>query len=137
MRGQEDTDIAKASAPPLRWQVENGGATLAIHWSDGCTGRVDADTLWRNCPSAFGKRRRMDGVNTPPPGIAITATRPIGGYGVNIAFSDGHDRGIYTWALLVSLIELPRVCDFLASNNRSDNDNALSASRNESLKGAD
>jgi prepilin-type processing-associated H-X9-DG protein len=33
----------------------------------------------------------------------ITTIEPIGGYAVNIAFSDGHARGIYPWVLLKEL----------------------------------
>jgi prepilin-type processing-associated H-X9-DG protein len=39
--------------------------------------------------------------------------REVGSYGVNIAFSDGHDRGIYPWSYLAQLSEKPKLEDFL------------------------
>jgi len=32
--------------------------------------------------------------------IGITAIEPVGHYAIRIAFSDGHDSGIYSWDLL-------------------------------------
>ena len=32
--------------------------------------------------------------------VAIAAIQPTGNYAVRIAFDDGHDSGIYTWAAL-------------------------------------
>ena len=34
---------------------------------------------------------------------AVTAVAPIGDYAINIAFSDGHARGIYPWSYLLEL----------------------------------
>lgn len=83
--------------------VETGKA-LRIDYGDGTRRVLPANMLWEQCPSAVGRRRRFDGVRTTaPPGIAITAAEPVGLYGVNIAFSDGHDRGIYPWGYLAEL----------------------------------
>jgi DUF971 family protein len=32
--------------------------------------------------------------------LTITKVEPIGNYAVRLAFSDGHDRGIFPWAYL-------------------------------------
>jgi DUF971 family protein len=32
--------------------------------------------------------------------VAIVALSPVGRYAVRIAFDDGHDTGLFTWALL-------------------------------------
>jgi len=37
------------------------------------------------------------------PDLTIAAVEPIGAYAINIAFSDGHARGIYPWQLLRDL----------------------------------
>jgi len=36
-------------------------------------------------------------------GLAITRIDAVGSYAVNIAFSDGHARGIYPWEFLETL----------------------------------
>lgn len=37
--------------------------------------------------------------------VAITGIEPQGSYAIRLIFDDGHDTGIYTWALLKSLAE--------------------------------
>ncbi len=80
--------------------------------------------LWAQCPSAAGRKRRIEGIYAPTnPDLSITSFKPIGHYALNIAFSDGHDRGIYTWALLFQLAGRPTLSDFIlpAANSNSGN----------------
>lgn len=49
----------------------------------------------------------------PAENLKIVRVEPIGRYGVNIAFSDGHDRGIYPWVFLENLASRPAVDDFI------------------------
>jgi DUF971 family protein len=35
--------------------------------------------------------------------VNITAIEPVGNYGVKLVFDDGHDTGIYSWAVLHEL----------------------------------
>ncbi len=37
----------------------------------------------------------------------------VGNYAINIAFSDGHDRGIYPWALLQEFAVRLKIQDFI------------------------
>ena len=64
---------------------------------------VAAEQLRLACKCAHCTRARFDG-RFPKrfPGIAITEIGDLG-YGLNIAFSDGHDRGIYPKPYLLSL----------------------------------
>lgn len=109
---QQIENASKLCAPSGIASID-GGTQLWIAWPDGREAEIAADLLWRECPSAAGKRRRMDGRDNPPADIAITGLKPIGGYGVNLTFSDGHDRGIYAWAYLAELASRPSVADFL------------------------
>lgn len=36
-------------------------------------------------------------------GLAIEALKPVGHYGLQLIFSDGHDSGIFTWPYLYDL----------------------------------
>jgi prepilin-type processing-associated H-X9-DG protein len=47
--------------------------------------------------------RAMDKALTAGDGLAITEIETVGSYAINIAFSDGHARGIYPWELLKTL----------------------------------
>jgi len=103
------------------WQVpiaavelaDEGRAIVAIS-ADGSCRRIDAALLWAECPSAVGRLRRLDGrYLVVPEGLRVSALREVGNYGVNIAFSDGHDSGIYPWGFLASLGEWRRIDDFL------------------------
>lgn len=96
-------------------EIADGGRALVVTAADGDRRRLEAGLLWSECPSAAGRARRARGLGRAPDGIAITALREIGSYGVNIAFSDGHDRGIYPWSYLATLAERPRLEDFLIS----------------------
>lgn len=64
---------------------------------------VPAETLRLSCKCAHCTRARFDGRFPEAfPGIAITEIGDLG-YGLNIAFSDGHSRGIYPKSYLLSL----------------------------------
>jgi prepilin-type processing-associated H-X9-DG protein len=64
---------------------------------------LPAEQLRLSCKCAHCTRARFDG-RFPErfPGIAITEIGSVG-YGLNIAFSDGHARGIYPQPYLLSL----------------------------------
>ena len=48
------------------------------------------------CKCAGCEKRRRDGqAPQPPAGTTLTQIHPIGDMGVQLVFSDGHDRGIY------------------------------------------
>jgi len=96
-------------------RVCNEGAALELALGDGRRLPVSAETLWRECPSAQGKARRMKGETTPPQGLRIVALNAIGHYALNIAFSDGHDRGVYPWDYLLSLARRPTMEDFISA----------------------
>ena len=46
-------------------------------------------------------------------GVRITDVQAVGNYGLNLAFSDGQDRGIYPWAYLRQLASIfdPADCE--------------------------
>jgi DUF971 family protein len=83
---------------PTELRVRDKGATLRVAFDDGLCAEIPAEGLRAASPSA-DKRR------APPPagGVAIVDLETVGNYAARIAFSDGHDTGIYTWALLRKL----------------------------------
>lgn len=78
-------------------------AALLVRTTQDDALRVSAETLRLSCKCAHCTRARFDGRFPETfPGIAITDIGDLG-YGLNISFSDGHDRGIYPKTYLLSL----------------------------------
>lgn len=95
-------------------ELAGHGRGLALVGAEGQRRELSASLLWAECPSAQGRVRRERGLHrAPPEGLMIESLKAIGTYGVNIAFSDGHARGIYPWPYLASLAERPQLEDFL------------------------
>ncbi len=94
----------KVVAAPTHVALSEDLSFLDLTMSDGSEIRLPAERLRGACKCALCVRARIDGVFPERfGGIAIVHVAPIGGYAVNLAFSDGHARGIYPWALLFGL----------------------------------
>jgi prepilin-type processing-associated H-X9-DG protein len=79
-----------------------------VRWADGRECVLAAVTLRRACRCAHCTASRARGEPVVAASdIAITAIAAVGGYGVNITFSDGHARGIFPWSLLHSIASIP------------------------------
>jgi DUF971 family protein len=78
-------------------------ATLVVRTTHDDVVRIAAEQLRLSCKCAHCTRARFDD-RFPErfPGIAITEIGDLG-YGLNISFSDGHNRGIYPKPYLLSL----------------------------------
>jgi len=78
-------------------------ATLVVRTTQDDVVRIAAEQLRLSCKCAHCTRARFDD-RFPErfPGIAITEIGDLG-YGLNISFSDGHNRGIYPKPYLLSL----------------------------------
>lgn len=77
---------------------------LTVSWEGGGSSKLSAETLRREAQDAWSKRQRIDhGEVTVPEGLFITHIAQVGAYGVNLHFSDGHDRAIYPFVYLREL----------------------------------
>jgi DUF971 family protein len=99
---------------PTRLEIRDGNR-LRIEWSDGQKREIAFGELRTACPCATCREQR----NKPPEPaglgglpvlsmaearpLAVLGMRPVGNYAYSIAFSDGHDTGIFTLELLRSL----------------------------------
>jgi DUF971 family protein len=84
--------------------VTDDGATLLLMSSTPQP--LAATRLRAACRCAQCVRARADGLFPRSfDDIAIERVSPIGSYGINIGFSDGHARGIYPWAYLSQLLK--------------------------------
>ena len=92
---------------PLEIKTAEDGAALEIAWSDGAATRIGAATLRRSSRSAQSLRAHIEGAATAEGGVLrVVDVRAIGLYAINIAFSDGYDRGVYPWRDLRELAVL-------------------------------
>lgn len=92
---------ARATEPPLEIRLSSDHRCLTLVWADGRRDALTAPGLRAHSQSAGDKRLRLSGLDVPARGdLTLTKVSLLGGYGLNLAFSDGHDRGIYPWALL-------------------------------------
>jgi prepilin-type processing-associated H-X9-DG protein len=80
-------------------------SSLVVIMKSGRQGYVSAEKLRLSCKCAHCLRAKID-ERFPKafPGIAIVDMGHMG-YGFNIAFSDGHTRGIYPLNYIVSLLD--------------------------------
>jgi DUF971 family protein len=86
--------------------IENHPAqgVLALRWADGREARVTHARLRAVCPcSACRALRRNVGEVAVDAMVRLADIEPVGAYGLNLTFSDGHRRGIYPFAMLAQL----------------------------------
>ena len=87
---------------------------LLIDWSDGQQRKYSVRGLREACPCATCREKRsqpkdpfalptLKQVQTEP--LKIAGMQPMGNYAYSIAFSDGHDTGIFAFDLLRQLGE--------------------------------
>ncbi len=96
--------LAPTAVAPPHVAISGGLDFLELTTAEGHHIRLSAAQLRAACKCAHCVRARID--NRFPDrfdAIAITAIAAVGDYAVNIAFSDGHARGIYPWSYLMEL----------------------------------
>ena len=94
---------------PVDITLDRESHELRIAWRSGGTSVYPLDSLREACPCAVcrGGHERM-GPEFDPNFIELTPVRSfevermdlVGHYALNIAWSDGHSSGIYTWDYL-------------------------------------
>ena len=100
-----ETSMSDIAGTPLNSAtVTEDGSTLLL--MGGAPQPLAATRLRAACRCAQCVRARIDGIFPQSfDGIVIEHVSPMGHYGINIGFSDGHARGIYPWAYLSQLLK--------------------------------
>jgi DUF971 family protein len=89
--------------------VEESDRQLTIAWSDDVETHYQAAGLRRSCPCAqcinewTGEKMLSD--DSVPDDVHFTHISIVGRYALNFHFSDGHDTGIFSFALLRQLAD--------------------------------
>ena len=94
-----------AASVPEAVVLKSDRMRLEIAWGDGNAAEVSAPRLRAACRCAWCTRERIDGTFAASfETITIDRLAAVGDYAINIAFSDGHARGIYPWAYLQKIV---------------------------------
>lgn len=83
--------------------IDAASASLSMRWPDGAVCELPFALLRSACMCAQCRKRKLDG-ETPlsSPYVMLLDARPSG-YGLQLVFDDGHDRGIFPWIYLKRL----------------------------------
>lgn len=81
---------------------------LTVTWADGSASTFPVRLLRAKCPCAGCKdlreqmkKSRLAVIQKPIEGqITVEKAEKVGNYAIKLTFSDGHDVGIYSWAVL-------------------------------------
>lgn len=101
-----------AALRPLDIKVKRAEQALHIRWADGSEVVYSADLLRRNCPCATCRSqppKPADRLTLPILGDKSTQPKTlvgaslVGRYAIQLAWSDGHDTGIYDFRYLRTL----------------------------------
>lgn len=73
---------------------------LHIRWDDGVEQCITFARLRGACPCSQCRAARLQGrIDLVPSGVVLREVN-LQGYGAQLVFDDGHDRGIYPWEYL-------------------------------------
>lgn len=93
-------------------------AVMCSEWSDGFSSCIQLSELRDACPCAYctGEeilgQKVFVGIKTFTPGMnELVSLTPVGNYGVQAAWADGHDTGIYTWEMLRTVFTEKKLTD--------------------------
>ncbi len=86
--------------------LDSSRTQLSVTWENGVTSSYSAALLRERARDAGSVRMAINDWAAPvAPNLQITAIDAIGNYAVRLAFSDGHDRGIFPWPYLAEIAE--------------------------------
>ncbi len=90
---------------PIRIVVHQASRTLELEFDDGASCRLPFELLRVYSPSAEvqGHGPGQETLQTGKREVGIESLEPVGHYGVQPTFSDGHSSGIFAWSYLYEL----------------------------------
>jgi DUF971 family protein len=93
------------SPVPTEIKLHQKSRRMEIQFSDGKRFELTHEFLRVHSPSAEvrGHGPGQEVLQVGKRDVAIVAIEPVGSYGIQPRFSDGHDTGIYSWEYLYSL----------------------------------
>lgn len=81
--------------------IQRLGTALHLTWADGSASLLEGAALRGACRcAACVQQARAGSPVVSGRSVTVTDASPVGHYGVQLHFSDGHTRGIYPWSYL-------------------------------------
>lgn len=121
---------------PLEFDLDRTRG-LRIQWSDGSTGDIPLAALRRACPCATCRAEREERSRNPLAVVApvgdqsrmVTAETAelTGHYALRVVWKDGHNTGIYNFALLYELCQQAAAAGARRTGKASDNPGSVDA----------
>lgn len=99
------TGLHRASPRPTEITLHSESRVLEVAFSDGRTFRFPFEFLRVHSPSAEvrGHGPGQEVLQAGKRDVTIASVEPVGHYGLQPTFSDGHSTGIFSWDLLYQL----------------------------------
>jgi DUF971 family protein len=87
---------------PTELTLDQGSKLLRVTFDDGRVYDLSFEFLRVHSPSAEvrGHGPGQEVLQLNKASVGIVELKPVGQYGIQIVFDDGHDTGIYSWAWL-------------------------------------
>ena len=94
--------ISKNTPLPTEIKLHQVSRKLELTFDDGKTFQLPCEFLRVYSPSAEvrGHGPGQETLQAGKKNVEIKAVEPVGNYAVQLAFSDGHNTGIYSWDIL-------------------------------------
>jgi DUF971 family protein len=94
--------MGSTAAQPTEIKLHQQSRLLEVSFDNGKTFSFPCEFLRVYSPSAEvrGHGPGQEVLQVGKKNVAITHIEPMGGYAIQLSFSDGHDTGIYSWDLL-------------------------------------
>ena len=97
--------IEPANCTPTDIKLHQLSRVLEVSFDNGETFNLPCEYLRVYTPSAeaLGHAPGQEILQTGKENVNISSIRPVGNYGIEPTFSDGHNSGIYSWDMLYKL----------------------------------
>ena len=93
----------KSSGTPTAIRNQRAAGAVLVQWADGSSHSFSYARLRAACPCSACRAGRLAGrIDLACSDVQVSAIHSQG-YGVQLVFSDGHERGIYPWSYLQGL----------------------------------
>jgi len=97
--------VEPANTIPTEIKLHQLSGLLEVSFDNGKTYKLPCEYLRVYTPSAeaLGHAPGQEILQTGKEKVNIVSIKPIGNYGIEPTFSDGHSTGIYSWDMLYKL----------------------------------